>query len=97
MCLLTWENRGVDLTSTPEWRRLLALGKPPTLRELFSTDPDRARRYRFTCADLTVDLSKNWLTDDILRALVDVADASALSKRRTAMFAGEHINSTEDR
>ena len=87
----------MDLTSTPEWRRLLALGKPPTLRELFATDPDRARRYRFTCADLTVDLSKNWLTDDILRALVDVADASALSKRRTAMFAGEHINSTEDR
>ncbi|MEI7993045.1 MAG: glucose-6-phosphate isomerase, partial [Actinomycetota bacterium] len=97
MSLSTGENRGVDLTSTPEWRRLLALGKPPTLRELFATDPDRARRYRFTCADLTVDLSKNWLTDEILRALVDVADASALSERRTAMFAGEHINSTEDR
>ena len=87
----------MDLTSTPEWRRLLALGTPPTLRELFATDPDRARRYRFGCADLTVDLSKNWLTDDILSALVDVADASGLSERRAAMFAGEHINSTEDR
>ena len=87
----------MDLTSTPEWRRLLALGTPPPLRELFASDPDRARRYRFGCADLTVDLSKNWLTDDILRALVDVADASALSERRTAMFAGERINSTEDR
>lgn len=93
----TGENRGVDLTSTPEWRRLLALGTPPTLRELFATDPDRARRYRFGCADLTVDLSKNWLTDDILSALVDVAGASGLSERRAAMFAGEHINSTEDR
>ena len=97
LSLLTGENVRVELTSTPEWRRLLALGKPPTLRELFATDPDRARRYRFGCADLTVDLSKNWLTDDILRALVDVADASPLAGRRAAMFAGEHINSTEDR
>jgi len=87
----------VDLTSTPEWQRLLALGRPPGLRELFAADPGRAQRYRFNCSDLLVDLSKHWLTDEVLQALVAVADASMLADRRMAMFTGERINTTEDR
>jgi glucose-6-phosphate isomerase len=87
----------VGISDTAAWAKMLGLAKPPSLRDLFSTDPDRARRYRFTCADLTVDLSKNWLTDEILQALVDVADASDLVERRMAMFTGRPINVTEGR
>jgi glucose-6-phosphate isomerase len=87
----------VSISATAAWRRLAGIGRPPSLRELFASDPRRAERFRFSCADLTVDLSKHWLTDEILGALVDVADASGLAERRAAMFSGQRINSTEDR
>ena len=48
-------------------------------------------------ADLHVDLSKNLVDDDVLAALLALADEVGLAGRRDAMFAGEHINVTEDR
>lgn len=79
------------------WRRLGSAPRPPALRELFATDPARAGRYRFECADLVVDLSKNWIDDSVLDALVSLAEASNVEQRRSAMFAGERINTTEGR
>ncbi|MDX6359257.1 MAG: glucose-6-phosphate isomerase [Nocardioidaceae bacterium] len=89
----------VDPASTAAWSRLRALadGFEPDLRAWFADDPGRVPRFTFTAGDLHVDLSKSFLTDDVLAALLALADEVGLAGRRDAMFAGEHINVTEDR
>jgi glucose-6-phosphate isomerase len=89
----------VDPTSTEAWSRLavLAKGFEPDLRAWFAAHPDRVERFTFTAADLHVDLSKSFLGDDVLAALLDLAHDVGLERRRDAMFAGAHINVTEDR
>jgi len=89
----------VDPTSTDAWRRLttLASGFSPDLRTWFADDPKRVDRLSFTAADLHVDLSKSLLDDDVLEALLALADEVGVLRRRDAMFSGEHINVTEDR
>jgi len=89
----------VDPTSTEAWSQLagIADGFSPDLREWFDTDPGRAGRYTFQAGDLTVDLSKNLLTDEILAHLLQLAKDVDISGRFQAMIAGEHINVTEDR
>jgi glucose-6-phosphate isomerase len=87
-----------SLMSSPEWAALEAhAGGEFDLRELFAADPDRAARMTFVVGDLIVDLSKHLITHETLRLLVAVAERSGLRARITAMFGGEHINSTEDR
>ncbi|MDQ3715561.1 MAG: glucose-6-phosphate isomerase [Actinomycetota bacterium] len=86
-----------DITSSPAWGRLTGLPQPAHLRALFSDDSDRGRRYVLEMAELRVDFAKQRITDDILDALIEVADAAGVAQRRDAMFAGEHINVTEDR
>ena len=68
-----------------------------TLRELFDREPDRAERLSVTAGALELDFSKNLLDDDAVGALVALARERGLPQRIEAMFAGEHINSTEDR
>jgi glucose-6-phosphate isomerase len=89
----------VDPTTTEAWTRLTALaeGFRPDLRGWFADDPGRVDRFTFTAADLHVDLSKGLLTDDVLAALLSLAEEVDLPERRTAMLRGEHINVTEDR
>ena len=89
----------MDPTTTPAWARLtdLAAAGTPDLRSVFDDDPGRVDRLTFDAADLHVDLSKNLVDDAVLRALVDLAREVGLEERRDAMFAGEHINVTEDR
>jgi glucose-6-phosphate isomerase len=89
----------VDATSTEAWQRLtvLADGFAPDLRGWFADDPARVERLTFTAADLYVDLSKGLVTDEVLSALLALAEEVGLAARRDAMFAGEHVNVTEDR
>lgn len=89
----------VDATTTNAWGSLTELSKNlrPDLRGWFAADPDRAARLSHQAADLHVDLSKNLVTDEVLAALLALADEVGLAERRDAMFAGEHINVTEDR
>ncbi|HLM23178.1 MAG TPA: glucose-6-phosphate isomerase, partial [Propionibacteriaceae bacterium] len=89
----------VDPTTTPAWAKLTDLYESlqPDLRGWFAADPSRAKSFTFTAGDLYVDLSKNLINADILSALVDLANQVGLVERRDAMFAGEHINVTEDR
>jgi glucose-6-phosphate isomerase len=89
----------VDPTTTPAWARLQALYESfvPDLRGWFAADQSRARSFTYIAGDLYVDLSKNLIDTEILNALVDLADQVGLVDRRDAMFAGEHINVTEDR
>ncbi len=93
------ESAPVDPTSTKAWTQLagIAQGFSPDLRGWFEADPGRADRFTFEAADLTVDLSKNLLTDEILNHLVLLAKEIGVSDRFEAMIAGEHINVTEDR
>ncbi|GIM88450.1 glucose-6-phosphate isomerase [Paractinoplanes toevensis] len=67
------------------------------LRDLFGSEPGRGERLTATVADLTVDYSKNLLTDEVLSSLIALAERAGLRERIAAMFAGEHINVTEDR
>ncbi len=79
-------------------RQALAdIPRPGTLRELFADDPERADRYVITAGDLRIDYSKHRIDDTVVDALLDIARASGVEQRRDAMFAGEHINVTEDR
>ena len=92
----------IDATSTPAWGTLSGLKSrfvdgPHKLRRLFDADPHRAERYTLDVADLHVDLSKNLLTDEIRDALLELAAQTRVTERRDAMYAGEHINVTEDR
>ncbi|BBZ31898.1 glucose-6-phosphate isomerase [Mycolicibacterium confluentis] len=67
------------------------------LRDLFNEDPDRGRELTLSVGDLYIDYSKHRVTPETLRLLVDLARAAGLEQRRDAMFAGEHINTSEDR
>ncbi|SDG29493.1 glucose-6-phosphate isomerase [Klenkia brasiliensis] len=88
-----------DPTSTAAWSALLAHrdATTPDLRGWFDADPGRAERLTMDVADLHVDLSKNLVTDETLQLLRDLAEQTGVLDRLQAMFAGEHINVTEDR
>ncbi|MFJ4222225.1 glucose-6-phosphate isomerase [Curtobacterium luteum] len=89
----------VDPTSTDGWKKLAAIadGFTPDLRGWFDSDPGRAAKYTFQAADLTVDLSKGLVTEDVLTNLLQVARDTGVAERFRSMLAGEHINVTEDR
>ncbi|MEU3453469.1 glucose-6-phosphate isomerase [Micromonospora sp. NPDC006766] len=90
----------VDITTTDEWQALRKHAEAlrgTHLRELFSADEQRGERLTGDVADLHVDYSKNLITDETLRLLTALAERVRLTDRIAAMFAGEHINSTEDR
>jgi glucose-6-phosphate isomerase len=68
-----------------------------TLRSLFSDDPERASRFTVEAAGLFLDYSKNRITAETQKLLIQLAEESGLSERRDAMFRGEKINITEKR
>jgi glucose-6-phosphate isomerase len=89
-----------DLPSTEEWRRLAAHADAVGgrhLRELFASDPGRGSAMTVTAADLYLDYSKHRVTAEAVDALMAVARRAGVEERRDAMFAGQRINTTEDR
>ncbi|KAK1178396.1 glucose-6-phosphate isomerase [Streptomyces sp. NBS 14/10] len=88
------------LDQLPEWNALAAhrqeLGDAH-LRELFAQDPERAERFTVQVGDLHLDYSKHLVTDETLRLLRELAQATGVTELRDAMFRGEKINTTEDR
>jgi glucose-6-phosphate isomerase len=67
------------------------------LRDLFAQDADRGERLVAEAEGLRLDYSKHRLTDETIALLVRLAEEAGLRERTKAMFAGEHINVTEDR
>jgi glucose-6-phosphate isomerase len=67
------------------------------LRELFAGDPGRGERLTAEAAGLYLDYSKNRVTDETLRLLLQLAQESGLEQRRDMMFRGERINVSENR
>ncbi|MFM7744165.1 MAG: glucose-6-phosphate isomerase, partial [Actinomycetota bacterium] len=68
-----------------------------TIADLFAADPDRTAAMVVNAADLRVDFSRQRLDASALRVLVALAEATEVADKRTAMFAGESINTTEQR
>lgn len=67
------------------------------MRELFSSDPERFRRFSLTLGDLLFDYSKNMITEETVDLLVQLAEQAQLPSAIEAMFTGEKINTTEKR
>ena len=88
------------LREGPAWRALEAhfaeLGDVH-LRDLFAGDPARGERLVADAAGLHLDFSKNRITDETVILLGELARERGVEERREAMFAGEHINVSEDR
>ncbi|MGD9736892.1 MAG: glucose-6-phosphate isomerase [Solirubrobacterales bacterium] len=68
-----------------------------TLRELFAADHARGERLVAEGAGLFLDFSKNRISDETMMLLGELARERGVEERREAMFAGEHINTSEDR
>ena len=89
----------IDPTMTPAWDKLdqLADTFEPDLRKMFADDPERTKKFTFQAADLHVDLSKNLVCPTLVGHLLALAEQTGVLELRDRMYAGEHINVTEDR
>jgi glucose-6-phosphate isomerase len=95
---MTSTNR--SLRNYPAWKALEAhyqKARELHLRELFAQDPKRGERLTLEAAGLYLDYSKNRVTDETLKLLLQLAEEGGLRARIDAMFSGEKINITENR
>jgi glucose-6-phosphate isomerase len=98
-------NKGADMSGTSlrqrkawqELERHHAQIAGQHLRELFAADPGRGERLTASAEGIYLDYSKNRVTDETMALLTELARESGMPERRDAMFAGEHINVSEDR
>jgi glucose-6-phosphate isomerase len=93
-------NPTIKLTRPQAWNALAAHHQGVRelhLRKLFTDDPKRGERMTAEAAGLYLDYSKNRITDETLKLLLQLADESGLRERIDAMFRGEKINITETR
>lgn len=89
-----------SLTESPAWKVLSSHFQSIQgihLRQLFADDPQRSERFTVEAVGLYLDYSKNRITAETLRLLMQLAEECGLRKRIHAMFEGEPINSTEQR
>lgn len=94
-------------TDLNAWKALVdhhnTVGRNIVLREAFEKDPQRFEKFTRTFqnsadnTEILFDFSKNFLTEETLKLLIDLAKEAGLEKTRDAMFAGEKINFTENR
>src|SRR5580704_2330693 len=88
------------LTKRKAWKALQAHYETVRrihLRTLFAEDPARGERLAVEAVGISLDYSKNRVTDETLKLLVQLAEESGLRSRIDAMFRGEKINVTENR
>lgn len=78
---------------TADYRRLSAV----SLGQLFADEPQRVELLTFEACGIIADLSKHRVTPDTIQDLVALAEESGLREHIDAMFAGEHINVSENR
>ncbi|MGB3893253.1 MAG: glucose-6-phosphate isomerase [Mycolicibacter sinensis] len=89
-----------DISATPAWDALRKHHQQigdTHLRQFFDDDPDRGEKFTVTIGDLYIDYSKHRITEETVSLLLDLARTARLEERRDAMFAGVHINTSEDR
>src|ERR1700745_3286708 len=89
-----------SLRSFPAWKALEAhysTVRELHLRQLFAEDPKRGERLTLEAVGVYLDYSKNRVTDETLKLLLQLAEECGLRARIDAMFNGEKINITENR
>src|SRR5271170_3869334 len=90
----------LPLRQRPAWSALEAHHqqvKGLHLRQLFAEDPKRGERLAVEAAGIYLDYSKNRVTDETLRLLLDLAEQCGVRARIDAMFRGDTINVSEKR
>ena len=93
-------SKTLPVTEKPAWKALEEHYRKISnvhLRSLFADDPLRGERLAAEGAGLYLDYSKNRITDETIRLLVNLAEECSLRERIEAMFHGEKINITENR
>jgi glucose-6-phosphate isomerase len=94
------EGTDSSLTRRPAWKALAAHHeriRDVHLRELFAEDPNRGERLTAEAAGIFLDYSKNRITDETLKLLLQLAGECDLRRQIDAMFRGDRINLTENR
>lgn len=96
-----------QLSDLQAWRKLQShhydLGRNIVLKESFQKDPKRFEKFSHTFSnsadgsEILFDFSKNFITEDTLSLLFELARESGLERLRDDMYAGEKINFTEKR
>ena len=90
----------VSLTQSAAWNALrehYEAIKAVHMRDLFAKDPGRGTRLVCDALGIYLDYSKNRLTDETMRLLLDLAGAAGLRASIDAMFRGDKLNVTEKR
>lgn len=90
----------MDITQINEWKELekhYREIKDLHLRDMFKSDPLRFEKFSLSACGLFLDYSKNRIIDKTMHLLLNLAEKSNLKNSIEAMFAGEHINNTENR
>ncbi|CAM2101066.1 glucose-6-phosphate isomerase [Caretta caretta] len=95
----------MDLSSDPAFRKLAEWYKANAtklvLRQLFEADKDRFQKFSVTLntdhGDILVDYSKNLVTEEVMKMLIELAKSRGVENAREQMFTGEKINFTENR
>jgi glucose-6-phosphate isomerase len=93
-------NALAPLTQRPAWKALqthFQKVRDLHLRKLFADDPRRGDRLTLEAEGIYLDYSKNRVTDETLKLLLELAEESGLRSRTEAMFRGDKINVTEGR
>jgi glucose-6-phosphate isomerase len=90
----------IDPTQSRIWSKLQDHHrkiKDVEMKDLFASDPQRFKRFHLQLKDILVDFSKNRVTDETIKLLVDLADEAGVKKAIKDMFTGGEINETENR
>jgi glucose-6-phosphate isomerase len=90
----------INPTSTEAWKKLSEHAKQMKqvqMKTLFAQDAERFKKYSFVLEDLYVDFSKNRITDETMRLLIQLANECKLKEAISAQFEGDFINETEHR
>ena len=88
------------ITDSEAWKKLeqhFQQTRSVHMRELFAENPGRFNQFHIQLNDLLLDYSKNRITEETKQLLIDLAIEAGVENWREKMFAGEHINATEDR
>src|SRR5436305_3076966 len=92
--------KSIPLNERPAWKALQTHYKEiqgKQLKQLFADDPARGERFTLETGGIFLDYSKNRITDETVKLLIQLAEESGLRERIDAMFRGEKINITENR
>lgn len=89
-----------DLTDSAEWKALKKHFKAIShvhMRDLFNEDSERFEQFSVSLNDVLLDYSKNRITNETVKLLMDLMRITNVEKHRARMFAGENVNCTESR